>query len=172
MNDNKVTIIGFLFFLFCAALIGGVYFLNGRFLELQGQYDELEQRRVNLEQTTKSLQEQKRIYTTAFNTLRDYKVNVASDDMGFYSEVQQTVQASDVNILSTRQQGVNREGRSTIALTLRGDYYSFMQVLANWRNLPVTVRVANMTLTASKTPETRGEIQADVSIEAIVSGKK
>ena len=58
MNDNKVTIIGFLFFLLCAALIGGVYFLNGRYMELQGQYNELEQRRVDLEQTTRSLQEQ------------------------------------------------------------------------------------------------------------------
>ena len=172
MNDNKVTIIGFLFFLLCAALIGGIYFLNGRYMVLQEQYNELEQRRVDLEQTTRSLQEQKRIYTAAFDTLRNYKVNVASDDMGFYSEVQQTVQASEVNILSTRQQGVNKEGRSTIVLTLRGDYYSFMRVLADWRNLPVTVRVANMTVTASKTPETRGEIQADVSVEAIVSGKK
>ncbi len=172
MNDNKVTILGFLFFLFCASLIGGVYFLNGQLVDLQGQYNELEQRRVDLDQTTRSLMDQKTVFNNAFTTLESFKVNVASDDMGFYSEVQQVVQSSGINILSTRQQGVSKEGRSTIALTLKGDYYSFMRVLAKWRNIPVTVRVSTLSVTASKTPETRGEVQADVTVEAIVSAKK
>jgi hypothetical protein len=168
VNDNKVTIIGVLFFLFCAALIGGVYFLNGQLEVLQAEYDDLEQRKVNLEQDTNGLVSQKKIFTDAFNALENFSINVASDDMAFYSAVQQTVQVSGINILSTRQQGVASNGRSSIMLTLRGDYYSFMRVLASWRALPVTVRVSNLTVTASKTPETRGEIQADVSVEAIV----
>lgn len=172
MNDNKITIIGFLFFLFCAALIGGVYFLNGRLVDLQGQYDELEQRRVDLNQTTQSLVRQKKVFSDAFTALESYKINVASSDMAFYSEVQQAVQANGINVLSTRQQGISKDGRSTMNLTLKGDYYSFLRVLADWRNLPITVRVSAMALTASKTPETRGEIQADVSVEAIVSVRK
>jgi hypothetical protein len=171
VNDNKVTILGSLFFLICILLIGGVYFLNGQLVVLQAQYDELEQRRVNLEQDTRILMEQKQIFSKAFAALQEYHVNVASDDMGFYSEVQQAVQTSGINILSTRQQAVPNTGRSSIVLTLKGDYYSFMQVLAKWRALPVTVRVAGLTVTASKTPETQGEIQADVSVEAIVSKK-
>ena len=171
MNDNKVTLLGFLFFLLCASLIGGVYFLNGKLVELQAQYDELEQRKVDLDQTTTSLMNQKQVFNNAFNILENYKVNVASSDMAFYAEVQQVVQSSDVNILSTRQMGV-ANGRSSIVMTLRGDYYSFMRVLADWRNLPITARVAAMTVTASKTPETRGEVQADVTVEAIVSDKK
>jgi hypothetical protein len=168
VNDNKVTVIGFLFLVFCVALIGGVYFLNGQLEVLQAEYDELEQRRVNLEQETSALMSQKTIFTNAFNALEKFSINIASDDMAFYSAVQQTVQTSGINILSTRQQGVSNAGRSTIVLMLRGDYYSFMRVLAAWRALPVTVRVSNLTVTASKTPETRGEIQADVSVEAIV----
>jgi hypothetical protein len=88
--------------------------------------------------------------------------------MAFYSDIQQVVQqASGVNILSTAQRG-SRDGRSSLQLTLRGDYYSFMRILADWRRLPTTVRVAGMTVTASRTPETMGEVQVDVTMEAIV----
>jgi hypothetical protein len=163
--------LGSLFFLICVLLIGGVDYLNGQLETLQTQYDELEQRKVNLEQDTATLMQQKKIFSDAFVALEDYQVNTASDDMGFYSVVQQAVQSSEINILSTRQPGVSNDGRSSIVLTLRGDYYSFMRVLANWRALPITVRVAGLTVTASKTPETQGEIQADVSVEAIVSRK-
>jgi Tfp pilus assembly protein PilO len=169
VNDNKVTILGFLFFLFCVGLMGGIYVLNGQLETLQAEYDDLEQRRVNLEQDTQVLMDQKRVFTKAFDNLKNYKINVASEDMGFYAEVQQAVQKNEINILSTRQQGETKEGRSSISLTLKGDYYSFMRVLSDWRNLPITVRVANLTVTASKTPETRGEIQADVLVEAIVA---
>lgn len=169
MNDNRVTMIGFLFFLFCAALAGGVFFLNNRYMALQEEYDALKQRRVDIEQTTSSLIEQKALYTSSFATLRNYRVNAASNDIAFYSEVQRAVQNDNIEILSTRQQGTNREGRNTITMALKGDYYSFVKVLAEWRKLPVTVRVAAVDLSASKTPETRGEIQANVTVEAIVS---
>jgi hypothetical protein len=171
MNDNKITLLAVLFFLFCASLIVGVYFLNGQLVQLQGEYEDLEQRKVDLDAMTQSLINQKKVFTDAFLSLEHYKVSVAASDMDFYSEVQQVVQSNGVNILSTRQLGVSSTGRSSIALTLRGDYYSFTRVLANWRNLETTVRVAGMTVTASRTPETRGEVQVDVTVEAII-GKK
>jgi hypothetical protein len=46
-----------------------------------------------------------------------------------------------------------------------------MKILADWRNLTTTVRVSQLSMTASKTPETRGEVQADVVLEAIVSAR-
>ena len=107
MKDNKVTVLTLLFFLLCASLIGGVWFLDKRVRELQAQYDELEQRRVDLTSATEALMEQKKVFTEAFNELDNYHVNVASDDMNFYANVQQAVQDKGVEILSTRQQGVN-----------------------------------------------------------------
>ena len=180
MKDDKVKILGFLFFLFCLALIGGVWYLGNQLRDLQEQYDELEQRRVDLSTSTQSLIQQKTVFTTAFKDLENYHVNVAPNEMAFYSDVQQVVQSNGVEILSTRQQGVDKEGRSSIVLALRGDYYAMMQVLAAWRNLPTTVRVAALTLTAANTtatsaPETptgRGWIQADATVEAIVGPQK
>jgi hypothetical protein len=170
MNDNKVTLLGFFLFLVCAALIGGVYFLNKQLTQLHEEAIELEQRRGELAQTTQSLVDQKKAFSDAFRALEGYQVKVASSDMIFYSEVQGAVQdTSGVNILSTQQRGVSRDGRSSLVLTLRGDYYSFAQVLAKWRNLLTTVRVSAMTVTASRTPETRGEVQVDITVEAIVS---
>ena len=172
MRDNKVTILGILFFVFCVAFPAGVWYLNGQLVELQEQYDDLEQRRVDLETNTNALRDEVRIFKQAFSELEQYHVSVASSDMGFIAEVQQEVQSSGVNILSTRQGNVTKDGHSSLTLTLRGDYYSFTQVLAKWRNLPTTVRVASLNVTGSKTPETQGEVQVDVTVEAIVSNKK
>jgi hypothetical protein len=169
MNDNKVTMLGVLFFLVCAALIGGIYTLDGELARLNEEYRDLVQRGAQLEQDMQVLQEQKRVFTKAFAALEEYKVSVASSDMVFYSEVQGAVQdTSGVNILSTQQRGVSREGRSSLSLSLRGDYYNFAKVLAKWRNLTTTVRVSAMSITASRTPETRGEVQVDITVEAIV----
>lgn len=172
MNDNKITILGLIFFLFCAALIGGVYYINGQLTVAQEQYDELAQREANLMQTTQYLMDQKALYMSAFNVLDQYQIGVASSDLAFYAEVQQAAQARMVTIITTRQQGISKEGVGSIALTLKGDYYSLMRVLADWRRLPITVRVSSMNIKSSRTPETQGEVEADVTLEAIISDKK
>ena len=171
MND-KVTLLGLLLFLVCAGCGGGVWYMNGKLVELQTQYDELEQRRVDLTQSTQFLVNQKRVFMEAFAALDGHKVSTAASDMDFYSEVQQAARANQINILSTRQMGIAKAtGRSSIALTLRGDYYNFAQLLAKWRDLSTTVRVSALSITASRTPETNGEIQADVTVEAVIKAK-
>jgi hypothetical protein len=136
--------------------------------QLSEEYVGLEQRRGELDQTILSLIAQKKVFSEAFASFENFSVNAASDDVTFYADLQQVVrQARGIEILTTQQRGV-RDGRSSYALTLRGDYYSFTQILAHWRNLRTTVRVAGMTVTASRTPETRGEVQVDVIMEAIV----
>jgi hypothetical protein len=169
MKDNKVTLLGFLFFLFCAALIGGVYFLDGELTELQKQYDGLEQRRVDLIEATDSLQDRKKVFSEAFATLETYKINVAPSNVRFYEDVQQVVQAQGLYLLSTREHGGPPGGRSAMTLSVRGDYYSFMQVLAGWRNTPTTVRVSTFSVASSRSSAERGEIEATVTVEAIVS---
>ena len=174
MNDNKVTFVGIGFLVLCIALIGGVYFLNEELKMLKEQYNELEQRRVNLDQDRNGLREQIKVFNDAFKILEAYNVRATSSDMDFYSQVQQKIQENqrnnEISIITQRQNGV-KDGRSSIALTLRGDYYSFMKILAGWRNLTTTVRVSQLSMTASKTPQTSGEVQADVVLEAIVSAK-
>jgi len=176
MKDNKVAVLGLFFFLICAVLGGAVYYLGERLNELHAQADELEQQRVDLESATQALVAQKSVFTNAFKELENYSVNVAPNEMAFYSDVQQVVQNNAVEIMSTRQQGVNAEGVSAIAMTVRGEYYALMQVLAAWRNLPTTVRVSTLTLGADKPEESssralRGWVQADVTVEAIVAPK-
>ena len=176
MKDNKVAVLGLFFFLLCAALGGAIYYLGERLNELHARADELEQQRVDLESATQALIAQKSVFTNAFKELENYSVNVAPNEMAFYSDVQQVVQNNAVEIMSTRQQGVNSEGVSAIAMTVRGEYYALMQVLAAWRNLPTTVRVSTLTLGADKavgasSEALRGWVQADVTVEAIVAPK-
>ena len=176
MKDNKVAVLGLFFFLLCAALGGAIYYLGERLNELHARADELEQQRVDLESATQALIAQKSVFTNAFKELENYSVNVAPNEMAFYSDVQQVVQNNAVEIMSTRQQGVNAEGVSAIAMTVRGEYYALMQVLAAWRNLPTTVRVSTFTLGADKSAGSssealRGWVQADVTVEAIVAPK-
>lgn len=173
MKDNKVTVVAFLFGLLCLAMIGGVYYLDTRLKELQAQYDDLRQREANLENTTKNLMEQKTVFTNAFKELENYSINVSPSELAFYSEVQQAIQVNGLEILSTRQQGVNKEGISTISMTLRGDYYALMQVLAAWRNLPMTVKVANLTVRSESSSRNNtvppGWVQADATLEAVAA---
>ena len=172
MNDNKVTLVGILFLALCLGLIGGVYFLDGQLKMLKEQYDELEQSRANMEQDKAGLLEQIRVFKEAFLSLEAYNVRASPNDMDFYAQVQQEIDPyirnNEVVIVTSRQNGI-RDGRSSISLTLRGNYYSFMKILAAWRNLHTTVRVSQLSMTASRSPRTLGEIQADVVVEAIVS---
>ncbi|GHS86677.1 hypothetical protein AGMMS49957_05240 [Synergistales bacterium] len=172
--ERKITIIAVAFCLFCAALIGGVYYVNLRLTELQGEYDVLQQRRVDLNQNTKALMEQKKVFSEVFAQLENYKVNPASNDMAFYDEVRIAAENNGVNILTTKQMGVAKDGRSSIVLSLRGDYYSFLRTLADWRNISTTVRVAALTITAPRVDNKSDaraieSVQADVTLEAIIN---
>ena len=69
MKDNKVTILGLLFFLLCAALGGAVYYLGERLNELHAQADDLQQQRVDLESATQALVAQKSVFTNAFKEI-------------------------------------------------------------------------------------------------------
>ena len=167
--NNKVTFVGIGFLALCIGLAGGIYFLDGQLKMLKEQYNELEQRRANLEQDRNGLREQITVFKNAFSSLEAYNVRATSNDMDFYSQVQQKVQEnSEVSIRTQRQNGI-KDGRSSISLTLRGDYYSFMKILAGWRNLPITVRVSQLSVTTPRNPQMMGEIQADVVLEAIVT---
>ena len=172
MNDNKVTIVGLLFLVLCLGLIGGIYYLDGHIRELREEYNELERRRVNLEQDRRSLQDQINVFNNAFRVLRDYNVRAATSEMDFYAQVQNVIDpyimSNELIITSARQNPI-RDGRGSQALTLRGDYYAFLRVLAAWRNLQTTVRIAQLSVTASRTPTITGEVQADVVLEAIIS---
>ncbi|GHV46555.1 hypothetical protein FACS1894204_08400 [Synergistales bacterium] len=172
--DRKVTGIAIVFCLFCAALIGGVYYVNLRLTELSGEYDTLQQRRVDLNQTTNALMEQKRIFLEVFAQLENYKVNPAKDEVAFYDEVRRAAEGNNVDFLTIRQMGVAQDGRSSIVLTLKGNYYSFLRTLAGWRNLPMTVRVAALVITSNNSKEAavRDLVQADVTLEAIINASK
>lgn len=180
MKDSKVTVIALLFALFCFALIGGVYFLGEKLKTQHEEYDDLAQRKANLNADTNNLIQQKKVFTEAFAELSNYHVNPADGEVPFYSEVQQAVQNNSIEILSTRQQPRDKDSISRVSMTLRGDYYNFMNVLAAWRNLPMTVRVSTLTIrsdnaqsggrsgsSANDTPT--GIIQADVTVEAVIA---
>ncbi|MDR2175500.1 MAG: hypothetical protein LBO82_06140 [Synergistaceae bacterium] len=171
-QDNKIMILGLLFSLFCVSLIGGAYFLDKTLTELQTRYDGLEQRRVDLNQETRSLMERKTVFSEAFSALENYKINAAPSNVRFYEDVQRVVQAQGLHLLSTQELGGTSGERSAMTLSVRGDYYAFMQTLAGWRNTPTTMRVSAFSVTSPRTAgaaPSRGEIEAAVTVEAIVS---
>ena len=172
MKDNKVTFVGIGFLLLCLGLAWGVYFLDGELRLLKDQHDELDRRRANLEQDRHRLREQITVFKNAFTALEEFNVRATPNDMDFYAQVQSEVdpfiRRNEVVIVSQRQNGI-RDGRTSISMTLRGDYYSFMKILAAWRNLTTTVRVSQLSMSASRNPQTMGEIQADVVVEAIIA---
>jgi len=172
MNDNKVTIIGFLFLVLCLGLVGGVWYLDGRLRELRAEYDQLEQRRANLVQDRDNLRAQAREFREAFATLEAFNVRAATSEMDFYAQIQQEIERhsrnNEIAIISAHQNPVVA-GRGSQSLVLRGNYYAFMRILAAWRNLNTTVRVAQLSVSISGNPPVLGEIQASVTLEAIIN---
>ena len=174
MNDSKVKLIGILFFLLCLGIIGAIWYVDRELRASREQFDELEQSRANLERDRNALREQIDVFNAAFRNLEGHNVRPAASDMDFLSEAQMVVNPrinnNEIVIITQRQHGV-RDGRTSISLTLRGNYYSFMEILAGWRNLHTTARVAELSMSSSRTPQPqiRGEIQADVVLEAIIA---
>ena len=169
--DNKVTLLGVLLAMMCIAFMGGIYYLNGQLGELKDQYEDLERQRLTLEFEMQALQRQRRVFTEAFQELEHYRIRLAASDTSFFEDVQQVVRrVGTVNIELANPRGVSRDGRTSLNLRLRGDYYGFTQILAAWRRLETTVRVSTMSVMASRrAPETRGEVEVDLTLEAIVA---
>ena len=173
MNDSKVTVIGVLFLLLCLGLVGGIWYLDGQLRELRQEYNTLDQSRADLQRDVANLREQVGVFNDAFRTLGEYNVSAAQNEMHFLTQVQQIIDpyiwSEHIVMVSSQQGGVNAAGRATQSFTLRGDYYAFKRILAAWRNVEVTVRVSALSMMASRTPQMHGEIQADVTLEAIVN---
>jgi hypothetical protein len=169
VTDNKVTIVGFLFLVLCLGLVGGVYYIDGRVRELRSEHDMLDQTRANMERDRINLQNQIRVFNDAFRDLEEYNVRAAYNVGNFRGRIQQEIDRNEIIVISGREGAINNEGRATHSLTLRGDYYAFMRMLAAWRNLDITVRVSSLSVAASRSPQIHGEIQADVILEAIIA---
>lgn len=171
-RENKMTLLVFLSALLCIGIIFAVYHLSGRLEALQARSDALEQRIVNARADTEILMEQKRVFTDVLGKLDDenYHVKPARDETEFYTTLQEAARDSGVAILSTRQQGVNQNGISTMTFSLQGEYYSMLRLLAAWRDLPMTVRVANLTLRrAGQGLSDLNRIVADTTVETVFS---
>jgi len=172
MNDSKVTVIGVLFLILCLGLVGGIWYLDGQLRELRGQRDRSEQERVDFERDRSNLQAQIRVFNESFEILGRHNVRAAQNELEFQNQVQHVIDPHirDGNIaMISMRQGPVTAGRATLIMTLRGDYYTFMNILAAWRNVGVTVRVSALSMMASRTPQVRGEIQTDVTLEAIIA---
>jgi len=174
MNDSKVTVIGVLFLLLCLGLVGGIWYLDGQLRELRQEYNTLDQNRANLQRDVANLREQIGVFNDAFQTLEGYNVSAAENEMHFLTQVQQVIDpyiwSEQIIVVGSSQGGVDATTRrATQSFTLRGDYYAFKRILAAWRNVEVTVRVSALSMMASRNPQMYGEIQADVTLEAIVN---
>ncbi len=71
-------------------------------------------------------------------------IKPATDIIDFYSHVRRAAENNDVNILSTRQSNKN------IDLVLRGGYYSFINLLGEWRAMPTVCKISQLKLQKDK----------------------
>jgi len=174
MNDNKVMLIGIAFFLLCIGLIAGIYIVDGDIRYHRDEFDRLDQQRANFQRDNANLHEQIRAFTDAFDRLARFNVNPAANEMDFYSQVQQVIDphiwTNEIVIISAVQGGIGPGGRASHTLTLRGDYYTFKRILAEWRNLNITVRVSGLTIARATGPQAQsGEIVANLTLEATIA---
>ena len=78
------------------------------------------------------------------NDLNLDTIKPASDIIELYSYVRRAAKNNDISILSTRQSSKN------ISLTIRGGYYSFVNLLGEWRTMPTVCKISQLRLQKDK----------------------
>ena len=71
-------------------------------------------------------------------------IKPATDIIEFYSHVRRAAERNDINIIKTQQSNKN------ITLTVRGGYYSFINLLGEWRAMPTVCKISSLKLQKDK----------------------
>lgn len=128
-NEREIfTLAGFLIVL-CAAVGVVVWWYVHKLNTLREEYDTTEFERSNIVTEIDRL-------TAIQSNLEKLKgldldaIKPASDIVEFYSHVRKAADNNGVNILTTAQ------SQKTVTIVLRGGYYSFVNLLADWRAMP------------------------------------
>lgn len=163
MNKNIYLVFIALFFAFCLALIGGVWWSINELKNYREEYDLLEQERSSSQKMMANMQS-KNLDLSQITGLNIDNAGVAHDAVEFYSYVRQAIEDNEVELISMNS-GSNQD--SILTLQLQGTYYSLAKTFAQWRLMPFASRVNSLKIKRDPSSPT-SLITAQLTLEAMM----
>lgn len=159
---KPLTIAGIIFIIF-GLIAFGVFYSEKKLSTLREEYNRLENRRVSLQSSIKTLHEQNKILSdiNSDKFVHSNSANLKNGLVDFYSQVQKIFSDRDITITSTRQQD------NSIVMSIQGDYYSFMNTIADLRAMSTPSKIN--TINIRRNPAHTHLIAADLTIEAMLN---
>ena len=169
--DSKILLILSLSAAVGLALFAGSYGLERQLESLKSEYAALEHEHKALVKEMGQLMEQKRLLSAGLDDLEKYSPAAPLNRLELYSGLQRAAKESSIEVLSTRWDGdlLPQQRASVVIMVLRGDYYDMMRLLAAWRTLPVSCRIAGLMIRPGVAENAQGTIEAEVTLEALLS---
>lgn len=157
--------------LLCLALVGGVLGTRAQLETAWNDWDALVQKRTDLSGSLNALAARR---TLLLEGLKDVEEEVPATPEGevLQAWVQDVLQRNKVELLPPRSDeashGEGQGGPGSLTLAFHGEYLDVMQVLADWRALPL--RIASLTLRRgdfSPGPAGSGSVEAYAILEPL-----
>lgn len=163
MHKHVYLIFIALFFAFCLALIGGVYWSLRELRAYREEYDLLEGERSSSEKMMSNM-ESRNIDLAQVTGLNIDNAGNARDAVEFYAYVRQAVEDNGIELISMKS---DPNSENILTLQLQGSYYALAHVFADWRLMPFASRIHSLRINRDNNSPT-AFVDAQVVLEALM----
>lgn len=167
MNKNYIFIFTGLFLGICLILCAGIWFSLTELYSYREEYDQLDAERNNNTGIIAGL-EARNLSLSRITHLSINNALKVPDAVTFFGMVRQITDLNKINILYMTTSGQDgSEGKDNILqLKLDGNYYSFIKMFADLRNLPAASKITKLAIKRNHDlPEEL--VEADITIEVM-----
>lgn len=159
-----------LFFFLLASVLGGIVLnqrMRARFGEEERKLLDLRREAAAVEKHVERTSELIALYKNAFSRLDTYVLQFPKDRVGFFSAVESELTKYDVEVKRISPATATVSGRTAVTVEFEGEYYTILQAMADWRVMPVMVRVGSLSLAFSD----KGRVTGSTFLETVLEGE-
>lgn len=162
-------VLSFLLVLFFVVVALGGGLLNQR---LRARVEEEERRVLDLRRETAALERHLErtsallgLYKNSLSRLDAYVLQFPRDRVGFFSAVESELTKYDVEVKRIAPAQATVSGRTAVAVEFEGPYYTILKAMADWRVMPVMVRMGSLSLAFS---DNKGRVTGSTFLETVL----
>lgn len=164
MEDRNYILQVLAFAAVCVALGAGVWFGIHTLEDYREEYDTMLSERDNFEGIMENLRAKNRTLQAIHQVnLSDVKTVKKGKESEFYTAVRTLIDKNSMTMISMRN-----DQPSIFNLSLRGDYYSLIQLFADWREMPFASRMTELKIKRDNLAPDRS-VEAELTLEAWIS---
>ncbi|WP_029166617.1 hypothetical protein [Aminiphilus circumscriptus] len=132
-----------------------------RLLDLRRETAAMER---HLERTSALLE----LYKSALSRLDAYVLQFPRDRVGFFSAVESELTKYNVEVKRIAPASAMVSGRTAVTVEFEGPYYTILKAMADWRAMPVMVRMGSLSLSFS---DNKGHVTGSTLLETVLEGE-